>query len=41
MKKINILLILSLSLFTSLLVSSCGKDFLDKTPEGDYVADKY
>lgn len=41
MKKINILLILSLSLFTSLLVSSCGKDFLDKTPEGDYVTDKY
>ena len=41
MKKINILLVLSLSLFTSLLVSSCGKDFLDKTPEGDYVADKY
>ena len=41
MKKINIFLILSLSLFTSLLVSSCGKDFLDKTPEGDYVADKY
>lgn len=41
MKKINILLILSLSLFTSLLVSSCGKDFLDKTPEGDYVADTY
>ncbi|MBQ2196459.1 MAG: RagB/SusD family nutrient uptake outer membrane protein [Prevotella sp.] len=28
-------------MFTSLLVSSCGKDFLDKTPEGDYVADKY
>ena len=41
MKKINILLILSLSMFTSLLVSSCGKDFLDKTPEGDYVADTY
>lgn len=40
MKKLNILLAASL-LTMGVLTTSCGKDFLDKTPQHDYTADTY
>ncbi len=41
MKKTNILLLgLSLTVM-GMLTTSCGKDFLDRTPQNDYTADSY
>ena len=41
MKKINILLLSASLLTMGVLTTSCGKDFLERTPQNDYTADTY
>ncbi len=41
MKKLNILLLAGSLMTMAMLTTSCGKDFLDKTPNHDYTADTY
>ncbi len=41
MKKLNILLLAGSLIALGTLTTSCGKDFLDKTPQHSYTADTY
>ncbi len=41
MKKLNILLLAGSLIVMGTLTTSCGKDFLDKTPQHSYTADTY
>ncbi|SFO52144.1 RagB/SusD family nutrient uptake outer membrane protein [Prevotella sp. tf2-5] len=41
MKKLNILLLAGSLIAMGTLTTSCGKDFLDKTPQHSYTADTY
>jgi hypothetical protein len=41
MKKLNILLLVVSMFSLGLLTTSCGKDFLERTPEHSYTADTY
>ena len=41
MKKLHILLLSASLLTMGVLTTSCGKDFLERTPQNDYTADTY